>query len=174
MKLDFFSIIYVIYDERPTVEPHVWFVGMRRTENQKYTCYQHGSRLDTTTLYTFMYEAMTLLNNHPLSSQNLNDSLGPEPLTLNHPIMMKYQPKKVYARHKWRQVQFLADEFWHRWKSEYMLTLQHRNKCDWNAMWLLVYFAQVWLWPMYAACFKVYGFLYRLLLAFFAFSNEKT
>ena len=35
------------------------------------------------------------------------------------------------------------------------------------------YFAQVWLQPIYIACFKVYGFLYRLLLAFFAFSNEK-
>ena len=31
--------------------------------------------------------------------------------------------------------------------------------------------AQVWLLPMYAAYFKMYGFLYRLLLAFF--SNEK-
>ncbi|RLF66451.1 MAG: hypothetical protein DRN30_02085 [Thermoplasmata archaeon] len=101
---------------------------------------QHGSRIDTATLRTFMYETMAIINNRPLSPQNLNDPLGPEPLTPNHLIMMKHKPllplpgkfvkEDVYARHRWRKVQFLTDEFWRRWKSEYMLTLQNRNK--WN------------------------------------------
>jgi hypothetical protein len=36
----------------------------------------------------------------------------------------------LYLRKRWRRVQFLANEFWTRWKKEYLLNLQHRQK--WN------------------------------------------
>ena len=36
----------------------------------------------------------------------------------------------MYLKRRWRQVQYLADLFWSRWKKEYMLLLQKRSK--WN------------------------------------------
>ena len=99
---------------------------------------QHSSRLDTSSLRTFLYETMTIVNNRPLSPQNLNDPCGLEPLTPNHLIMMKsktslpppgnFVQEDVYARKRWRKVQFMTNEFWTRWRKEYLLLQQTRNK----------------------------------------------
>ena len=42
---------------------------------------QHGNRLDTSTLRTFMYEVMAIINNRPLCKLN-SETL--DPLTPNH------------------------------------------------------------------------------------------
>ena len=39
-----------------------------------------------------------------------------------------YERTDLYARKRWRRVQFLANEFWSRWKREYLQSLQLRNK----------------------------------------------
>jgi hypothetical protein len=36
----------------------------------------------------------------------------------------------LYARKHWRRVQYLADQFWRRWRREYLQNLQQRQK--WN------------------------------------------
>ena len=36
----------------------------------------------------------------------------------------------LYCRIIWRLVQFLANQFWNRWRTEYLLALQERSK--WN------------------------------------------
>ncbi len=36
----------------------------------------------------------------------------------------------LYLQKRWKRVQFLANEFWTRWRKEYLLSLQQRNK--WN------------------------------------------
>lgn len=99
---------------------------------------RHPGRLDTSSLRTLMYEAMTVVNSRPLAVDGLNDPLGPSPITPNHLIMMKatvvlpppgkFSPEDVYARKRWRRVQQLANEFWIRWRSEYLLSLQQRTK----------------------------------------------
>ena len=101
---------------------------------------QHGQRLDSSTLRTFLYEVMAVMNSRPLSPQNLSDPLGQEPLTPNHLIMMKpqggcilpppgeFQKEDLYARNRWRKVQHLVDVFWTRWQKEYILLLQSRHK----------------------------------------------
>ena len=99
---------------------------------------QYRSRLDTSTLRTFLYEAMAIVNCRPLTAQNLSDPMGPEPLTPNHLLTMKtklllpppgdFPKEEMYARQRWRKVQHLAQEFWNRWKKEYLLTLQKRSK----------------------------------------------
>ncbi|PIK40461.1 hypothetical protein BSL78_22688 [Apostichopus japonicus] len=40
----------------------------------------------------------------------------------------KFDEKDVYARRRWRQMQYLADLFWKRWTKEYLPTLQRRQK----------------------------------------------
>ena len=60
------------------------------------------------------------------------------PLTPNHLLTMKsrillsppgkFEPADMYARKRWRRVQHLANEFWARWRKEYLLSLQERQK----------------------------------------------
>lgn len=41
-----------------------------------------------------------------------------------------FQDADKYSRRRWRRVQHLTNEFWCRWKKEFLLTLQQRQK--WN------------------------------------------
>ena len=64
------------------------------------------------------------------------DASGDEPLTPNHLLLLrsgdhtvgKFATTDNYVRKRWRQVQHLADNFWLRWKREYLQTLQTRQK----------------------------------------------
>lgn len=97
-----------------------------------------ASRLDTTTLRTFLYETMAIINSRPLSVEHLHDPASPEPLTPNHILTMKsaiilpppgqFGKEDLYLRKRWRRVQFLANEFWQRRKREYLLNLQQHQK----------------------------------------------
>ena len=69
---------------------------------------QNNSRLDNSSLRTFLYETMAIVNSRPLTIENINDPLGPEALTPNHLLTMKsgiivpppgnFQKDEVYAR----------------------------------------------------------------------------
>lgn len=99
---------------------------------------QSAQRLDSTSLRTFLYEVMAIVNSRPLTTEYLNDPSGPEPLTPNHILTMKstiilpppgqFTREDLYLRKRWRRVQFLANEFWTQWKKEYLLNLQSRQK----------------------------------------------
>jgi len=71
-----------------------------------------------------------------LGQEHLNDPTSLEPLTPNYILMMKakittpppgqFMSQYLYLRKRWRKLQFLANEFWKRWKKEYLLNLQQR------------------------------------------------
>ena len=98
---------------------------------------QSAKRLDSASLRTFLYEVMAIINSRPLTTEHLNDPTSLEPLTPNHILMMKssimspppgqFVGQDLYLRKRWRQVQFLSNEFWTRWKKEYLLNLQQRQ-----------------------------------------------
>ena len=85
-----------------------------------------------------MCEAEAIINSRPLTVDSLNDPLSLNPLTPNHLLTMKtkvvlpppgvFQSADKYCRKRWRRVQHLANEFWIRWKKEYLLSLQQRQK----------------------------------------------
>lgn len=99
---------------------------------------QSGTQLDDESLRTFMCEAASIINSRPLTVDNLNDPQSPEPLTPNHLLTMKseillpppgeFQQPDLYSRKRWRRVQYLANQFWSRWKREFLQNLQRRNK----------------------------------------------
>ena len=97
-----------------------------------------GNQLDNDLFRTFMTEVENIVNSRPISIDQLCESDAPEPLTPNHILTMKpkivlpppgeFQMPDVYARKRWRRVQFLANEFWLRWRQEFLQTLQSRHK----------------------------------------------
>ncbi|XP_060763802.1 uncharacterized protein LOC132872763 [Neoarius graeffei] len=99
---------------------------------------QSSRQLDCSSLRTFLYEVMAVINSRPLTTDYVCDASCPEPLTPNHILTMKstviapppgrFVREDLYLRKRWRRVQFLANSFWLRWKREYLLNLQHRQK----------------------------------------------
>ena len=99
---------------------------------------QHATQLDDETLRTFMVEAENIVNCRPLTVDTINCSQLPEPLTPNHLLTMKskvllsppgeFQRADLYSKKRWRRVQYLANEFWTRWRKDYLQSLQPRQK----------------------------------------------
>ena len=97
-----------------------------------------GGRLDTSSLRTLMYEVAGIINSRPLTVDSLASADDPVPLSPNHLLTMKggaifpppgkFVKEDVYLSKRWRKVQFLADQFWSRWKKEYLQSLQVRSK----------------------------------------------
>ena len=99
---------------------------------------KNGSQLNDEALRTFLCEAEATVNSRPLTVDTLNDPLSLSPLTPNHLLTLKtkvvlpppgeFQEADQYSRKRWRRVQHLSNEFWTRWKKEFLLTLQQRQK----------------------------------------------
>ena len=86
-------------------------------------------------LSTLMCEVENILNSRHLTSCSADvDDL--EALTPNHLLRLNtevsfppglFDHKDLYSRRRWRQVQYLADLFWSRWRKEYLPSLQQRQ-----------------------------------------------
>ncbi|XP_072021513.1 uncharacterized protein [Amphiura filiformis] len=98
-----------------------------------------GTQLNDESLRTLLYEAAAIVNCRPLTTEYLNNA-EQEPLTPNHLLTMKsrvvvppfgkFEETDIYSRKRWRRVQLLAEEFWKRWKLEYLSSLQARSKWE--------------------------------------------
>lgn len=97
-----------------------------------------GTQLDDESLRTLMAETTTIVNSRPLTVEHLNDPLSLEPLTPNHILTMKtnivlpppgeFMRDDIYSKKRWRRVQFIANEFWNRWRKEFLANIQSRQK----------------------------------------------
>ena len=96
--------------------------------------------LDDESSRTLMCEVESVVNSRPLTVDSLNDPNAPSPLTPNHLLTMKtqvvltppgvFQTKEEYSKKRWRRIQHFANEFWLRWRKEFLHSLQERPK--WN------------------------------------------
>ena len=97
-----------------------------------------GQQLDDELLRTLMTEAEAVVNSRPLSCISMNDASVVEPitpsqlLTLKSTVVLpppgKFCRPDVYGRQRWRRVQYLANQFWTRWRREFLPSLQERRK----------------------------------------------
>lgn len=95
-------------------------------------------RLTDSSLRTFLYEVAAIVNSRPLTTDSLNDPNSLEPLTPNHLVTMKtstplpppgqFVKEDSYAQKRWRHVQYLLEQFWSRWKREYLQNIMVRQK----------------------------------------------
>lgn len=100
--------------------------------------HSYPGRLDDFSLRTLLYEAAFIVNSRPLTVEGINDPSGPQPISPNHVIMMKetvplpppgtFDRPDMYLRKRWRRVQYLAEQFWSRWKKEFLPLLNTRQK----------------------------------------------
>ena len=86
-------------------------------------------------LLTLFAEAEHIVNSRPLTPVVL-DHEGGVPLSPNHLLLLRAEDHSIgafnhrdnYVRRRWRQVQYLTDQFWLRWRKECLQTLQTRQK----------------------------------------------
>lgn len=81
---------------------------------------------------------MSIVNSRPLTVNNLSDPNSLEPITPNHFLTMKstialpppgkFTKEDLYARKRWRHVQYLAEQFWSRWRKEYLSNIAVRQR----------------------------------------------
>ena len=88
---------------------------------------------------TFLAEAASIVNNTPLWTPS-NDPNDPSPLTPQMLLTLRkadefhtlddYTPEDIlsYGPKRYRRCQYLASQFWHRWRTEYLHTLTSRQK----------------------------------------------
>ena len=98
---------------------------------------EHSSSLTDESFRTLLAEAECIVNSRPLTVENLSDPTS-LPITPNCLLTMKtkvvlpppgeFQRADLYCKKRWRQVQHLANEFWSRWRKEFLCNLQVRQK----------------------------------------------
>ena len=97
----------------------------------------NGRSLNDGVLSTLICEAEAVINSHPLVIEDVDDPTT-SVLTPSRLLTLKtghilpppgvFDRVDLYARKRWRAVQHLADQFWLRWKREYVTNLQRRQK----------------------------------------------
>ena len=97
----------------------------------------HGHSLDEESLQTLMTET-AIVNSWLLTVETINDGQSPMQISLNNILTMKtkmvmpppgvFQKPDLYCRSRWRRIQHLSNEFWSRWRKEFIQTLQERQK----------------------------------------------
>ena len=118
----------------------IWERQIKSIKSILNTCFlQMGSRVLTRDdLNTFLQECACILNNTPLWEYS-NDPNDPRPLTPAMLLNLRSDPPSsvnvyterdflAYGSKRWRRIQFLSDQFWSRWKVDYLQSLQRRNK----------------------------------------------
>jgi hypothetical protein len=99
-----------------------------------------GTQIDDESLRTLFTEAENIINSRPLTVEDLSDPESPTPFTPSQLLTMKstvvlsppgnFERPDLYSRKRWRRVQYLANQFWNKWRREYCTLLYKRKK--WN------------------------------------------
>ena len=80
------------------------------------------------------------MNSRVLTVEVLNDTTSLQPLSPVNILTMKsklvlpppgeFSKPDIYSRKRWGRIQHIANEFWSRWKKEYLQSLQERQKWE--------------------------------------------
>lgn len=83
------------------------------------------NRSSMSSLWTFFYEVMAIVNSFPLMVDNHSNASDIVPLSPSQMLTIKtrsalpppgdFLKEDAYARKRWRQVQYMPEQFWKRW-----------------------------------------------------------
>ena len=120
----------------PTASHHggAW-ERMIRTVRKIFSALLNEQSFNEETLHTLMCEAESIINNRPLVPVSM-DPGDDMPLTPNHILQLRcilpdsYDSSDIdlHGPKRWRQATYLAEQFWRRWRHEYVPLLQQREK----------------------------------------------
>ena len=98
----------------------------------------HSDQLDDELLRTFMAEAECIVNCRPLTTVESTPLDTAAPICPNQILTQRtdvvlpppgdFERADLYVKRRWRRVQHLANEFWSRWRREFLPSLQERRK----------------------------------------------
>jgi len=134
------SCDWIDWKRNPPLASHmggVWERQIRSVRNVLSSLLRdHSSNINDESLRTLLTEAECIVNSRPLTVENLQDPTS-LPLSPNTLLTMKskvvlpppgvFQKEDMFCRKRWRQVQYLANEFWVRWRKEFLHNLQVRQ-----------------------------------------------
>lgn len=110
----------------------VWERQIRTIRKILNSLLTHQSFSDDT-LQTLLCEVEAIINNRPLTPVSADVRDDP-PLTPNHLLLLRcvlFPPSVTVStcdhRRSWRQAGYLAEQFWRRWRTEYLPLLQVRS-----------------------------------------------
>lgn len=99
---------------------------------------QHGSKLSDESFRTLMAETAAIINCRPLTLDSDSDPADPQMLSPVHLLTWKsrimipppgeFQNADLYSVKCWRKTQFLLQEFWNKFRQQYLNILQCRQK----------------------------------------------
>ena len=132
---------WIVFERNPPLSSHMGGVWERQIRSVRSILASllrtHAARLNGESLRTLFVEVEAIINSRPLTVETLSDE-SVEPLTPNHLLTMKskvvlpppgtFEEADIYCRKRWRTVQHLSNQFWDRWRKEYLLNLQERQK----------------------------------------------
>ena len=77
-----------------------------------------------------MTEVEAILSSHPLTVELLNDNDGSSINPMKSKVVMpnpgEFVQADIYCCKRWCRVQHIAEEFWSRWRKEFLVTLQKK------------------------------------------------
>ena len=98
----------------------------------------HGKSLDKESLLTLVAETEGILNLWPLTVETISDLISDLPLAQSNILTMKskvvipppgnFSRPDLYCWKRWCRVQYIANEFWSRWRKGYLQSLQSHPK----------------------------------------------
>ena len=135
---------YIAWHRNPPAASHMGGVWERQIRSARKILISlsetHGTSLNDESLRTLFAETEAILNSRPLTAETLGGVKSEQPicpsniLTMKSKVVMSLPGKFIkadeFSRRRWRRVQHIADEFWQRWRKEFLMTLQPRQK--WN------------------------------------------
>ena len=94
--------------------------------------------LDEESLNTLLTEVEAIINSRPSIVEIINDANSEVEISSSHLLPMKrkvvmpppgvFGTPHLYCKKLWRRVQHISNEFWSRWRKEFLATLQERQK----------------------------------------------
>ena len=99
----------------------------------------HGKSLDEESLHTWLVEVEATVNSRLMTTETISDVKSDIPLSPANLLTMKsivilpppgcFSSAYISIRKRWRRVQHIANEFWSRWRKEFLQTLQEHKTC---------------------------------------------